>query len=156
MNLEGLPTILISAVIGALVSYVGSMVSAAIESRRRIDESLHERRLESYRRIWQHTALIPKWPRATELTYEELHDLTGTLRDWYFTDGGMYLSHQARRAYGKVQKAFTGVAAKSGKVAKDDYDAVQRKCSALRTELTNDLLSRSRSLAMGAASPVHF
>jgi hypothetical protein len=109
-----------------------------------VDSDLRAHRIEVYSELWKKTGLLPQWPRNQQLTYQQLRQLTTDLRDWYFEHGGMYLSRNARDAYGKVQEAMGSVltAHEDGVVSELDYDAVRTQCSTLRSELTEDLLSR--------------
>ena len=109
-----------------------------------IDTDLRTRRIPVYGELWEKTGSLPLWPRNSQLQYSDLDQLTRDLRDWYFKRGGMYLSKSARDAYGEVQKHIATVLEKkpSGLVTDTDYAALQARCSALRTELTKDLLSR--------------
>lgn len=109
-----------------------------------IDSDLRAHRIEVYCELWKKTGLLPQWPRNPQLTYPQLRQFSTDLRDWYFERGGMYLSRNAREAYGKVQEALGSVLAanKGGTVSDPDYDSVRTQCSKLRSELTNDLLSR--------------
>lgn len=109
-----------------------------------VDTDLRGRRITVYSELWKKTGALPQWPPNRDLTYRDLSDLTAELRKWYFESGGMYLSTTAREAYGAVQESLTTVLGRNedGKVSDSDYDAIRGKCSALRTELTRDLLSR--------------
>jgi len=109
-----------------------------------VDSDLRTHRIEVYSELWKKTGLLPQWPRNQQLSYPQLRQFTIDLRDWYFERGGMYLSRGAREAYGKVQEALGAVLAESkdGTVSAPDYDAVRAQCSSLRSELTEDLLSR--------------
>jgi hypothetical protein len=109
-----------------------------------IDTDLRTRRIAVYAELWEKTGVLPMWPWNTELEYQALHQLTHDFRDWYFKRGGMYLSASARDAYFEVQKSINAIVEKgrSGRMRHDDYQAVREKCSALRTELAEDLLSR--------------
>jgi hypothetical protein len=109
-----------------------------------VDTDLRTRRIPVYAELWQKTGLLPMWPWNTELEYEALHQLTRDFRSWYFEQGGMYLSTSARNAYFEVQKCINAILekGKAGRISHDDYMAVRDKCSALRTELAEDLLSR--------------
>lgn len=140
-------TVIVPAIVGALVSYIGALTKNALDARVKIDESLRSTRLELYKVLWQETGLLPRWPRAAGVTYEQLSEMSKRFRDWYFNVGGIYLSMQARRAYGKLQEtiALVVVAAKTDTLSDTDYDAVQKKCSDFRTELTRDLQSRRRA-----------
>jgi hypothetical protein len=97
--------------------------------------------------------LLPKWPRATDVTYAKLHTLSEGLRDWYFLEGGIYLSEEARKAYGNVQEnvclTVQGKQDEQDKTISDaEYDKLVDCCSALRTELTRDLQSRKRAFVV--------
>jgi hypothetical protein len=109
-----------------------------------IDSDLRAHRIEVYSELWKKTGLLPQGPRNQQLTYAQLRQFTTDLRDWYFDRGGMYLSRRAREAYGNVWEAPGAVLveSKDGSVSGPDHDAVRTKCSDLRSELTNDLLSR--------------
>jgi len=109
-----------------------------------IDVHLREKRILVYEKLWLETALLPKWPRAENLTYHHLLEFSEKLRDWYFKEGGMYLSKDARQAYGETQDAIWEVLKDkpSGDLKPEHYDAVRKKCSVLRTELTDDIVSR--------------
>src|SRR5271165_1669090 len=49
-----------------------------------IDLDLRERRKNVYADIWGKMKLLPKWPRAAAVRYEDLAKLGETFRDWYF------------------------------------------------------------------------
>jgi hypothetical protein len=115
-----------------------------------VDTDLRTKRIPVYAELWEKTGLLPMWPWNTELKYEEVRQLTSDLRDWYFKRGGMYLSESARDTYFEVQKCINAILDKvqAGPVSHDDYKAVRDKCSALRTELAKDLLSRREAPAV--------
>ena len=115
-----------------------------------VDTDLRAKRIPLYAELWEKTGLLPRWPWNTELEYQELQQLTRDFRDWYFKRGGMYLSENARDAYFEVQKCINAILEKNqaGRVSRDDYEAVREKCSALRTELTGDLLTRREAPAV--------
>jgi hypothetical protein len=119
-----------------------------------IDTDLRTHRIEVYAELWKMTGSLPNWPRNLELTYQDLQSLTNELRTWYFERGGMYLSAGARKGYGDVQESLASVLKdkKDGKVSDSDYDAIRAQCSALRSELTRDLLSRREAPDISAAT----
>ncbi len=109
-----------------------------------VDLDLRTQRFPVYAELWEKTGLLPMWPWNLDLEYSELRKLTCDFRDWYFKRGGIFLSESARDAYFEVQKCINASLGKNqmGRVSEDDYKAIRARCSALRTELTNDLLSR--------------
>ena len=138
---------LIGGSVGAVVAAVGAFWQSWVGAKVKVDEALRERRENDYRELWKHTGILPKWPKA-RVTYLEIDARTQTLRDWYFGGGGLYLSAEARAAYGAAQKALCaaveGAKNPALELGAKDYDRLQEVLSALRTELTRDLLSRER------------
>ena len=133
---------------GALVAAFAVWWQSWIGAHAKIDEGLREMRRVAYKVLWERTGLVPKYPKASDVTYGKLVGLSEAMRDWYFASGGMYLTAEARSAYGESQKLIQSLT--EGKtldavVSPDDYDRLQERFSALRTELTVDLLSRERS-----------
>jgi hypothetical protein len=107
---------------------------------------LQGERIVAYRGLWELTGLLPKWPRSTSVSYDDLGDLSKSLRDWYFTEGrGMFLSRTAFTAYAALQDTLTAILleppAKS--ITNEHYDAVRELCSALRHRLARDVGSRT-------------
>jgi hypothetical protein len=143
-------TILISALIGAVVSYLGALLKNFMDIRSKVDESLRESRIPVYKELWVQTSLLPKRPRSEKVTYEVLARFSVDLTDWYFNQGGIFMSKRAFAAYGDLQNTIHRVLPKDrvlpkggeGRVSDLHYDEVRGMCSKLRTELTNDLLSR--------------
>jgi hypothetical protein len=144
--MDELPMVIISAGVGALVSSVGILTKNALDLRTKIDESLRENRIRVYKELWVKTRLLSLHPESPDVTYEKVRELSSCLREWYFEEGGMYLSHQARDSYYAVQKAIGSVIAhhETGKVSPRHYKLLSGKCSDFREELAKDLVSRRR------------
>lgn len=145
--MESLWSALIGGAVGAVVAAIGSFWQSWVGAKVKVDEALRERRDKDYKVLWKLTGILPKWPKA-QVTYAELGERTEALRDWYFGGGGLYLSSEARAAYGQAQKALCtaveGAAEPDRALEGAEYDRLQEALSALRTELTRDLLSRER------------
>ena len=140
-------TVILPALVGAIAGYAGALGKSALDMRAKVDEELRTTRAGAYKTLWLKTGLLPRWPRATDVSYEDLAKLSRDFREWYYNDGGIYLSHAARKVYGDTQTALIRAIEKgnTGNVIDEDYDALREQLSLLRTELTNDLLSRRRS-----------
>lgn len=113
-----------------------------------IDLDLRKRRIDVYGALWKATSLLPKWPRAEDVTYEQLRALSQNLRQWYYEQGGMYLSRTTHdEGYGPLQGAITKVVADgaNGPLSPGDYETVRQRCSALRSMLAADIQSRRDS-----------
>lgn len=106
---------------------------------------LQRERIAAYRGLWGLTKLLPKWPRARDVSYEDLRKLSNSLRDWYFSEaGGMFLSRTAHTSYAALQDSLTAIMVEqpSGSMTDEHYDAVRELCSALRSKLARDVGSR--------------
>ena len=138
-------TVVISALVGAVVSYVLAVIQHILDAQTKVDERLRQDRFTVYTVLWEKTGLLPQWPRSTTVTYEKLTGLSEEMRDWYFTQGGIYLSAQARKSYGDAQEGIQMVLQEeqtSETITELQYNELKGKLSKLRTQLTQDLLSR--------------
>ena len=110
-----------------------------------IDLDLRKQRIAAYTDIWKATSILPKWPREPNVTYAQLLELSRTLRDWYFSGNGMYLSRSTHdKSYSALQDALTEVLRNQpdGRITEAHYDRIRECCSALRTALASDIESR--------------
>ena len=109
------------------------------------DTDLRERRIPVYTELWRLTRLLPQWPRATGLTGHHFRSFSENLRKWYFSGGGMYLSSESVKAYKRLQNQLAHFLERrtlSEPISGQEYDRFRKYCSALRTELTKDIVSR--------------
>jgi hypothetical protein len=169
---------LLGLVGGAALGFLGGLYTFYFDTRR----STRDARMTAYRSLWSKSALLPMSPRNHELTYRELRQLWGDLKDWYFHEGGLYLTRPARNQYFTVQRSLAvlfeepiaDACDKKSKqpakttagqwelayqelddpVADGDYDTIRCALSELRTQLADDLSSRSRSPVKSLLSKV--
>lgn len=128
---------------GLLVGYLAAVLKTRVETAAQADQQLRATRAEAYKVVWQLTSVLPKWPRRTEATYAEMQRLRESLRDWYFSGAGVYLSRRSFRRYGRLHAALAELSVgDTGELPDAVYDRVRDRCSALRSALTDDLLSR--------------
>lgn len=141
-----------AAVQDNLLRQVEARLEARLAARTALDVNLRDRREKVYAPLWSIGELVSRWPRNPDLTYPDLRDLHRRLRDWYYVQlGGMWLSTPAREAYGRLQEELDRVCRtpRADPVPPDgtDYECVMTLFSGLRTQLTEDLQSRVRSVA---------
>ncbi len=140
-------SVAVSAGIGAVVAFIGSAAKSYVDARRAIDVSLRQQREPAYRELWTQTRLFQPWP-PTPASYADVGTFRDELTAWYFRGGGLYLSTASQSAYGHLQAAISDVIEAPGtdqqtaEVLDPQWASILGRCSALRTELTNDLLSR--------------
>ena len=116
----------------------------ALSFNTQVDVHLREKRLAVYAELWQITQVLPKWPRAIDVTYEKLSQFSQDLQDWYFKKGGMFFSEETKDAYVALQDGIWDIlkASPKGKISDPHYDAIRDLCSTMRTQITEDILSR--------------
>lgn len=142
-----------AVIIGGLVGWLGKLWLDRITNLQKllaeVDIDLRKSRIDFYQELWEITAVLPKWPRNKEASYEDLHQLSESLRDWYFKKGGMYLSRTTHtEGYIPLQDTLMEILDRSvtGKLSDADYDIVRDRCSTLRSFLAGDIQSRREGL----------
>lgn len=139
---------LITLVIGG---FLGGLVKSVLDYRSQVFGQLWEKRLIAYEGMWRIMKKFPKWPRAKGVTYRDVQEMSEAMKEWYFTSGGILMSNQTRDLYGALQEEINhGILRDSKldqvKITYNEYDKIQKLCSQVRTEMTNDLLSRKKFL----------
>jgi hypothetical protein len=153
----------IVAVIGLVGSAAGAIWAAYVGTRRRVlaelegryDAELRDSRLSVYPKLWAALEPLAKYARepAGRPGRNEIEDLARHLRRWYFEDGGLFLSAEAREAYFQLQDALAAVTeserwtegtGSSEEIDAHTFDALRQIASWLRTTLTYDVGTRRR------------
>jgi hypothetical protein len=105
-----------------------------------VDLDLRKARSTPYQDLWRLTRRLPLWPKDENVTYPDMVNFSGELRDWYFAGGGMWLSRESRKAYEVLQSRLQDCREREGHL--HEYEEIRGLCSRLRSELTADLSSR--------------
>lgn len=138
--------ILGSAVLGALTGILTTSWKARKDLESEYDISLRKDRTEVYRDLWSRLESLAFYAAPT-VTYEDAEKLTGSLREWFFQQGGLFLSERTREPYFDVQGALQGILRQE---RSDDLVAVEEEslsllrelASRLRTSMTEDVETR--------------
>ena len=106
---------------------------------------MREARLKAYPEVWQLTGALSIWP-WTNATWADTERLHLDLRDWYYDEGGMFLSDNSRARYGELQELIEAYLedspGDSDGLPASVYQSLAEAGSAFRTALTEDLESR--------------
>lgn len=138
--------------LGLVAAAALALINNWINARAGVDENLRTQRLEQYPALWAATAVASRWPRVA-VNRDSLEDLRRTLRSWYYQQGGLVLSEQARARYGDIQELIAAyLASEDGGDATDvlapnSYTDLMDTATALRTALTQDRDTRRRKSA---------
>jgi hypothetical protein len=135
--------VLITSASGLVSGVVGAGVNTWLANRSKVSDELRDQRLKAYPDVWERTGRFARWPRNT-VTYEALGEFHRDLRTWYFHVGGLYMSENARRRYGRMQELVAAHCTEESDASLPPgaYADVMEACSEFRTALTEDLESR--------------
>ncbi|GAX60126.1 Mg2+ and Co2+ transporter [Candidatus Scalindua japonica] len=70
------------------------------------DKELRKERIVHYKELWKELKPLAKYPEPEPLTHDNVKSLAVSLKDWYFTGGGLFLSAGTRERYFDLQDGF--------------------------------------------------
>jgi hypothetical protein len=131
-----------AGIIVAAITGILSYRSARWTLRRELEVDLRRQRLDAFKALWALSEPLAKYGRtgpAATATPASMEKLSGDLRHWYFSQGGMFLADESRDAYFGFQDALQSVihAAANKDQALDEQarEQIREKGSLLRTSL---------------------
>ncbi len=141
---------LISGILGFLASTVTMFLKFRKDLEAKYDLDLRARRIVAYKELWKHLQPLAKYSPPGPVTHQTLQNLSENLRQWYFEEGGLFLSESSRDSYFALQDEIRGLFRNSDQLegkplAEPIYELVRSKSSALRTALTRDVGTRKGS-----------
>jgi hypothetical protein len=145
------------AVVSAVISYASAVVTFfATRSKVRLDmtgeydRALHEKRLELYKRLWPKTEPLGKYASPDSYTYKSVSAVSLEMHDWYFGEGGLFLSKKSRTPYFLLKDAIQRVVEDGQLASTPDQplpEAIRRTlveaAGRLRTSLADDIHARN-------------
>ena len=137
---------------GALVAYLSAILKFRKDLEAEYDKDLRNHRLKVYEQLWNHLQLVARYDRPKPLTASTLHELTTSMRQWYFEVGGLYLSEESREAYFKlkdtIKELLNTPRYQTGEALDEEGEDSKRlleEASLLRARLTKDIGTRKSS-----------
>lgn len=145
---EKLIVSIVSGLVGASITYLFAILKLRKELEIKYDTDLREKRIPQYLELWKLLEALAKYARPKQLTIDDLHKLTASLRQWYFEKGGLFLSDRSRDTYFGLQEAIKEILsgrthqAPESEIDESTYETLRAKGSTLRTALTRDVGTR--------------
>jgi hypothetical protein len=143
-------TAVVSGLIGVIASYLGIRWKIKKDLEAKFDASLRDLRLDAYQALWTLLKALPVFARQGYPSQPELEELATSLKDWYFEQGGLYLSEKARESYFRLQRALHDLLASNrwqeARIARLDpnsYEHLRRIGSRLRRSMVLDVGTRN-------------
>lgn len=147
---------LVGSAAGAIwAAYVGTKRRVLAELEGRYDAELRSSRLCVYPGLWATLDPLAKYAREPpgRPRRQAIETMAVSLRRWYFQEGGIYLSAEARQAYFQLQDALDAVISSErwpvdgepdDEIDTETFYALRKIGSWLRTTLTYDVGTRRR------------
>jgi hypothetical protein len=146
--MEGFFWATIGAIVGALVGGLVTWWTTNSRLRRELellyDRDLRDKRVDAYRELWKRTKGVPRRRMAGEVTGGAILKVREDWHEWYYDEGGIYMSEAVRSRYFDATQALEKAADLAGdrELLPAEYDDVYAKVSALRDALTGDIGAR--------------
>lgn len=99
VSLASVITGFVSGILSSVVTYFSTRSKIRLDLAVEYDKDLRQKRLELYRELWPKTKPLAEFSAEAPITFEVIKAVSGEMRDWYFAEGGIYLSKRSRRPY---------------------------------------------------------
>ena len=98
-SVSSLITGLASGVISSVLTYFATRSKIRLDLAVEYDKALHDKRLVLYREFWPITKPLGRFVPHFSLTYNNVKNVVTDMHEWYFKEGGIYLSKGSREPY---------------------------------------------------------
>jgi hypothetical protein len=104
--LFGLVAALVLIVISLIVAHFTTRSQTRLDLIAEYDKELRTKRLKAYQELWKLTEPLARYSRPAPVTYQAITDLTVDMREWYFQQGGMFLTQDSRDQYFELKASM--------------------------------------------------
>ncbi|HXV32380.1 MAG TPA: hypothetical protein VD769_00110 [Gaiellaceae bacterium] len=146
-------------IVPALIALVAGVLVALVQARRNLetqyDIDLRKERIGVYQKLWAAFEALAFYSPPGPVTLQTVRSVSTAMREWYYKDGGLFLSTEARDVYFRLQRELTKTAHSRGVGTNDELDFDRREhikalTSRLRTQMTEDVKTRVGSRLGGS------
>ncbi|HEX4605240.1 MAG TPA: hypothetical protein VH724_14665 [Candidatus Angelobacter sp.] len=145
-SMSSVITGLVSGVISSALTYFGTRSKLRLDMTAEYDKDLRQKRLELYKDLWPKTKPLAEFSAESPLTYGIVKAVSTEMRDWYFAEGGIYLSRNSRGPYFHLKKLMQTVL--------DDGQLRQSPGKELALEQAGEILTAARELRTSLADDI--
>jgi len=135
---------LASGLVSSALTYFATRSKIRLEMTVDYDRALHDMRLKLYKQLWPMTKPLARYTRESPLTYDVVRKVSEEMRDWYFGEGGIYLSKDSRTPYFALKRLMENVLIQDStrKIDEELCDNILGAANQLRTSLADDIGTR--------------
>jgi hypothetical protein len=133
----------------AVVTYFSTRSKLRTELTAKYDKELRDRRLKLYEELWPKTEPLGMYASSESFTYKTIAAVSSDLHDWYFKEGGLFLSNKSRTPYFSLKDAIQRVIEDGQPANKPDQpipdearQAIVSAAHRLRASLADDIRTR--------------
>lgn len=129
--------------LGALTGILTTSWKARKDIETAADIDLRKHRIDVYRDLWKRLETLAFFA-GPRVTYEDVGALARSAREWYFQQGGLFLSERTRDPYSDVQLALHGILLQERSddllaVGEDSVRVLRELASRLRATMTEEV-----------------
>ena len=150
ISVSSLITGFASGIISSVLTYFSTRSKIRLDMRVEYDKTLHNKRLELYKELWPITKPLGRFVPHFSLTYNIVRKAVTDMHEWYFNEGGIYLSKHSRKPYLHLKEQMLRVidnerleATPDARIEdKEACNAILNAATSLRTSLADDIRTR--------------
>jgi len=150
ISVSSLITGFASGIISSVLTYFSTRSKIRLDMRVEYDKTLHNKRLELYKELWPITKPLGRFVPHFSLTYNIVRKAVTDMHEWYFNEGGIYLSKNSRKPYFHLKEQMLRVidnerleATPDARIEdKEACNAILNAATSLRTSLADDIRTR--------------
>ena len=141
----------VAGLVSSLITYFSTRARIRLDAMAIYDKDLQTSRLDKYKLLWAALEPLARYGRG-DVTYNGLVRVSDASRDWYFKEGGIYLTRASRDPYFRWKALLQPLLDDAELRAHPDMpiDAARLEsmiaaASALRTSLSDDIGTKQLS-----------
>ena len=150
VSVSSLITGLASGAVSSVLTYFATRSKIRLDLTAEYDKALHDKRLVLYKEFWPITKPLGRFVPHFSLTYNHVKSAVTDMHEWYFKEGGIYLSKNSREPYFHLKEQMLRVidnerleATPDARIDdKEACKAILDAATSLRTSLADDIRTR--------------
>lgn len=150
VSMSSVITGLVSGILSSALTYFSTRSKIRLDLTVEYDKDLRKKRLELYKELWPKTKPLAEFSPEAPVTFDVIKAVSCDMRDWYFAEGGIYLSLLSRRPYFNLKSLMQEVL--DDKLLQQDHtkpihrsrlEKILVAARELRTSLSDDIRTRN-------------
>lgn len=99
VSMSSVITGFVSGILSSALTYFSTRSKIRLDLTVEYDKDLRKKRLELYKELWPKTKPLAEFSAEAPVTFDVIKAVSSDMRDWYFAEGGIYLSRRSRGPY---------------------------------------------------------